>query len=107
LNDRTAIGEKGNRVRRALEPQEEFIGADGAVKGKAGVHGGEIDLAAMFVDLHGVTAAESNVWTAFAGKMREAAGTAYGTLRVRAGRRDFGTVVGPQVIGEERTAHKT
>jgi hypothetical protein len=83
LNDRTAIGEKGNRVRRALEPQEEFIGADGAVKGKAGVHGGEIDLAAMFVDLHGVTAAEGDVGSAFAGEVSEAAGSANSALRIR------------------------
>ena len=71
MNEAAAVGEESEDVRGSLEAQEEVVEADGAVGLEAIAHGGEVDGAVVFMDLDGVSAAEGDVRTAFAGEMGE------------------------------------
>jgi len=73
---------------------------------EAVAHGGEVDGAVMLMDLDGVSAAEGDVRAAFAGEVREDALAADGAVGVRGAGVDLASLVAPQVVGEEGSAHK-
>lgn len=76
LNNGPSIGKKGQCVLSALEAQEQVIGPDLSVGLETGFEFAEIDRTAMFVDLHGITSAKSDVRTALAAQMQEVAALA-------------------------------
>jgi hypothetical protein len=74
LDEGAAIGEEGEGVGAAAESEQEVVGAEGLDVGvglEAGFEGGEVDGAAVLVDLDGVAAAEGDVSAVAAGEVRE------------------------------------
>ena len=61
LNHCAAIGEDGYCVLTAGEAQKKLIGADLSVRPEPLREGGEVYWTAMFVNLHGVAATESDM----------------------------------------------
>ena len=71
--------------------------ANDAVRLKTAVHFGKVDRPLPLMNLHGISAAKSDVRTSFTGEVNEisfSAGAASGT---RFGSRDFGVIVRPEV----------
>jgi len=106
LNDGAAIGKEGDGVGWPLEAEKQIVEADIAVGSQAGAHGGEVDRAMMLVDLDRVASAKRDVRTAFAGEMGEEALVADGAAAARLAGRNLRSFAGPEIEGEQRTAHE-
>ena len=104
MNDGAPVGEECECVGWTVEAKEEIVKTDLAVGGETVAHGGEVDGALMLVNLDRVSAAEGDVWAAFAGEMREDALGADCAGGVGLRGVDFATLVGPEIEGEERSA---
>ena len=102
-------------MRAAAEAEQKVVGAEGFDVGvglEAGLEGGEVDGAAVLVDLDGVAAAEGDVWASRAGEVGEDALAA--DLAAGAGRAggDLGAFQGgvaggsPEIEGEQGAAHE-
>ena len=71
LHQGAAIWKNGESVFSAVESHQHAISSDFSQRTQPYSQRGEIDGAMMLVDLHGVAAAERDVRSAFAGKMRK------------------------------------
>src|SRR5579863_7399581 len=71
FDDGAAVGEKCHFIRIMPELQDKVVVADGAMRLEAATHFGEINGALAFVNLHRVSAAQSDVRAAFAREMSE------------------------------------
>ena len=100
MNDGAPVGEECECVGWTVEAKEKVVKTDLAVGGETVAHGGEVDGALMLVDLDRVSAAEGDVWAAFAGEMSEDALGADAAGEVRFGGADLAALVAPQVEGE-------
>lgn len=89
----------------ACEAEKKTVVADVAVRFQAGFESGEIDGAMALVNLNGVAAAEGNVRAAFSAKMAEVAREADFAAGARRSGGDFRPLIGPEVAGEQGTAH--
>ena len=105
LNEGAAVGEDGDGVGRALEAEQEAVGADRAEGSELCGERGEVDGARVLVNLYRVAAAERDVRAAFAGKIAEVSIGADIALGVGCGGGDFGAGVAPEVVGQERAPH--
>src|ERR1700733_8943003 len=76
LHDSAAVGEEGQDMLPAFKAQQHAVGANLAVRLQARGHGGQVDRAAMFMNLHGVASAKRDVWAAFAAEVAEIAAAA-------------------------------
>jgi hypothetical protein len=95
LNDSASVGEDGDGVLAAAKTKEEIVAAEVVevgVQGEAVTEGGEVYGAVVFVDLHGVAAAEGDMRTAFAGEVGEDALAADGAVRIGEGSADLGLI---------------
>jgi len=100
LNDGAAIAEEGEGVGRALKAEEKIIEADLPMGCEAVAHGGEVDGTVVLVNLDGVSSAEGDVGTAFAGEMSELPLAADGAVRTGPVGGDLGAFARPQIKGE-------
>src|SRR5579864_8595835 len=73
LDDGASVGKERHLIRVAPEFQHEVVMADSTVRLKAQVHLGEVDGALPLMDLHGIPAAQGDVWAALAGEVNEVA----------------------------------
>src|SRR5579864_2016102 len=83
FDDRAAVGENGEFVRRHAKTQKEIVAAnsgDGFLDAPAQF--AEIEATAAFVDLHGIAAAQGDVRLGFAFEIRELAASAGAALRI-------------------------
>ena len=71
---------------------------------KAVVHLGEVDGTLALMNLHRISAAESDVRASLSGEMNEIALPAGSATRARLGSRDFCVLVRPDIEGKERPA---
>jgi hypothetical protein len=83
FDDRAAVGEDGEFVRRHAKTQKEIVAAnsgDGFLDAPAQF--AEIEAAAAFMDLHGIAAAQGDVGLRFAFEISEVATNAGAALRI-------------------------
>ena len=92
-----AVREEGHLVGVEPEFQDEVIVSDRAVCLEAAVHLGEIDGTLALMDLHGIPAAQRDVWTTFAGEMNEIPLAAGATAGMGLSGGDFRVLVGPDI----------
>src|SRR3954468_18268415 len=105
FDDGSSVGGQRQFVRLAEELQDKVVVAPLAVRREPRLHLAEIYRAAALVDLHGVPSAKSDLRPGVSGEMDEIAKLAGLAIRARLGGVEFGTLVDPDVPGEQRAAH--
>ncbi len=83
-----------------------MLKTDGAVREETVAHGGEVDWAVVLVNLDGVAAAERDVRAALSCEVGEDALAANGAVWVGGAGVDLAALVGPEIVGEEGSAHE-
>jgi hypothetical protein len=97
FDDGPAVGKEGHLVGFAPEFQDEVVMAHGAVGEQARRHLSEVHGALPLVNLHGVSATESDVGSALSGEVDKVSLPASAASRARSRGGDFRALVRPDV----------
>ena len=105
LYDRSAVWKQRHLVRLVPELQDELVVADGAVRTQASRHLSEVHGTLLLVNLHGISATESDVGPALSGEVDKVTLPASAASREGPGGGDFRALVRPDIPGEQGAPH--
>ena len=105
FDDGPSVGKEGHLVGFVPEFQDEVVMAHGAVREQARRHLSEVHRALPLMNLHGISATESDVRPALSGEMDKVSLPASAASGARPGRGHFRALVSPYVPGEQGPPH--